>query len=215
MKCEPRHKKAALRVAEGKWLDARIAAEAGVDRSTLWRWMHDPDFATLVEEHKAKLYAAILKRGIADKQLRVAALLDRHQRFAQVIELRAERSTAAIEDDTGLTPGGLPIPDADGTIPEKPKRRVPAEAATGMVVHQTKFSPSGMQIDEWVVDTGTSAEMRNLEKQVAQEMGEWTEKRDVTSNGETLTYADLSALATQSGAADTGSSSGHSEPPSD
>jgi len=180
MKLEARHRRAAMRLADGAWHAERIAAEAGIKRTQLFYWTQDSEFAALVEEQRATLHAGIVKRGIADKQTRIDAEVERHQRLQQVIELRAERGQQELEANTGLTPGGLPDPNG--------KRFIPAEVATGMVVHQVKFSPSGMPIHEWVVDAGTSAEMRNLEKQVAQELGEWTERQDVSSGGAPLHF---------------------------
>lgn len=176
MKLEPKHKKAALRLAEGRWTDTRIAEEAGVARVNLWRWTKDAAFAALVAEHRATLYDAVVKSGIADKQTRVAGQVERHQLFQQIIEARAARGRVQLEAyESGKTPGGLPRPEGEEWAKLD---RVPAEVVTGLIVRQEKSTPFGTTV-EWVVDTGLTAEMRATEKQVAQELGEWTEKSKV------------------------------------
>jgi hypothetical protein len=59
--------------------------------------------------------------------------------------------------------------------------------AAGLLVKTVKGVGSGesFQMVELVeVDTGLLREMREHERQVAQETGQWTEKRDVTSGGQ-------------------------------
>ncbi len=187
MKLDSRHDRAALRLAEGRWIDERIAKEAGISRVALWKWLHVPEFAALVEQQRSLLHGGVIKRGIADKQTRIDGQVDRHQRLQEVIEQRAARGQALLaEQASGLTPGGLPVPEG--------RKPIPAELATGMVVRQEKVTPFG-SVAEFVVDAGTSAEMRALEKQVAQELGEWTEKRELSGKDGGPVQIDLTGLS--------------------
>ena len=55
---------------------------------------------------------------------------------------------------------------------------------TGLLVHRRKVigqGDNGMMVDEYEVDTGLLHELRETERQAAQEMGEWVSKHeDVT-----------------------------------
>jgi hypothetical protein len=97
---------------------------------------------------------SIIKRqGIQLQQNRINGLAERHQLLLQVVE---ERATAMRND----APGG-----STGLLVEK--------------VKETKFGPRY----EYAVDTGLLRELRELEKHIAQELGEWTEKSEVSTSG--------------------------------
>lgn len=145
---------AALLVAQDTQSDEAIAAACGVSKVSLEMWKRRPDFAARVQEHVAAFAEAIRGRGIAERQNRVDALNDRWQRMQRVIEDRA------MEHD-GEAPG----------------------AGTGLLVRQEKLLGTGrhaQRIVEWAVDTGLLNELRQHEKQAAQELGQWSEKREVT-----------------------------------
>lgn len=95
--------------------------------------------------------AAIVARGIADRQNRVDALNDRWERMRRVVDERA----------------------AD------PEMQSVAGGRTGLLVHKLRVVGTGrnaLQVDEYEVDTSLLAEMRATEKQAAQELGQWVEK---------------------------------------
>lgn len=58
---------------------------------------------------------------------------------------------------------------------------------TGLLVRQEKATADGV-IVEYVADVAVTREIRELQKQMAQELGEWTEKRNIEG---TFTLADL------------------------
>lgn len=152
---------AALLAAEDRLTDEQIAEKCGIDRRTLARWKLVPDFASRVAEHRALWREELKRKGIAAKQNRLDALNDRWERLKRVIEER------------GADPGMQGV----------------AGGATGLLVRQVKGIGKGEdfeRVEEYAVDTGLLKEMRDHERQAAQELGEWTEKRDVTSNGEPL-----------------------------
>lgn len=158
----PRREKAALLVAEDQVSDTQIAAEVRIAQRTLERWKKVPEFAARVEEHRAALRAAIVAKGIADKQNRVDALDDRWHRMQRVIEARAEAHQKA--------PGG----------------------ETGLLVRQVKFvrvhhpdgddddGPRYHEVEEYAVDTGLLRELRAHEEQAAKELGQWVDKQETT-----------------------------------
>ena len=55
--------------------------------------------------------------------------------------------------------------------------------------------PRMQLVEEFSVDTGLLAEIRNHERQAAQELGQWTERKDITSAGAALTLLGLQELS--------------------
>lgn len=141
---------AAARVAEDQQTDAQIAAAVGVSAVTLWKWKQRPDFATRVEEHKARWAAEIEQEGIANRQNRVNALNDRWELMQQVIEARAA-------DATMTGPGH----------------------ETGLLVRTYKPGKF-RNVEEYRVDAALLAELRAHELQAARELGQLVEKRELT-----------------------------------
>ena len=64
---------------------------------------------------------------------------------------------------------------------------------TGLIVKQVKPTADGVVV-EYVADVAVTREIRDLQKQMATELGEWTEKRNIEG---TLTLADLAILAVE------------------
>jgi hypothetical protein len=155
---------AAAQLADGKLTDEEIAKKAGITRQGFAKWKSHPEFATRVSEIVKETRQAILSKGIADKVNRVAALDDRWERMKRVI---AERGS-------------------------DPEMQDVAGGKTGLLVHQVKGVGKGEDfqlIDLYAVDAGLLKEMREHEKQTAQELGQWTEQKILLGkDGETLTF---------------------------
>lgn len=158
---------AALRVAEDQQPDTAIARECGVVERTLERWKRHPVFAARVQAHVERLREVALKRGIARREKRVAALDDRWQRMQRVIAARA----------------------AD------PEHAAVAGWQTGLLVRQVKGVGGGddfQLVDQFAVDTGLLRELRAHEEQAAKELGQWVDKQALTdSEGKDLSFVDL------------------------
>lgn len=146
--------KAAQLVADDALTNEQIAASVGVIRQTLDLWKLRPEFQARVASIVAAYADAIKGEGIANVKNRVAAQNDRWERMKAVI---AER---AVSDEMANVPGGK----------------------TGLLVHTYKMAggKEPVVMDEYAVDTGLLSEMRAHEKQSAQELGQWTEKQEVT-----------------------------------
>jgi hypothetical protein len=147
-----------LLVAQDDLADRAIGAACGVTERTIERWKQHPEFAARVQEHRDAWREAIKAKGIAERQNRVDALNDRWHRMQQVIEERAEDAATA---------------------------RV-AGGSTGLIVRDVKGVGKGEDfqlIDIYSVDTGLLKELREHEKQAAQELGEWSEKREISGPG--------------------------------
>ena len=147
--------RAAWMVAEDRLSNEAIAAAVGISRQAIDNWRRHPDFKARVDAHRQAFRHIILTTGIADKARRVEALHDRWQRLHQVIEARA--ADERHRDEPGWT--------------------------TGLLVHQARFDKFGNQIDEYAIDTGLLAELRAHEKQAAQEVGDWVERKEHAGPG--------------------------------
>lgn len=148
----PNSEKAAQLIADGQLSLGQIAEEVGVDRRTLWNWRQIPAFAARVEEHLDEFRDEVLRRGIAVRERRVKALNHRWNQMQALINARAE----AMAD----VPGG----------------------STGLLAHDVKGIGKGAdfeRVDVYLFDAALLRELREHEKQAAQELGQWTEKHEV------------------------------------
>lgn len=142
---------AALLVAEDELTQAEIAVQAGVSPKTIERWKKTKKFAERVAQIEKAVAKRILARGIARRDKRVRALDDRWERMKALL--------AARQADPALR--GIP----GGT--------------TGLIVHDVKGVGKGddfQLIDTYSFDASLVKEMREHEKQAAQEVGQWVEK---------------------------------------
>jgi hypothetical protein len=142
---------AALLVAEDELTDQQIADRLDVSQRTLERWKLKPEFQTAVKAHIDRLQTELSRYSIARKDRRVAEYNERWHLLKQVREARAANPD---------------VPDAQG-------------GRTGLVVRQIELDRDGCEHEVFAVDTGMLAEMRNLEKQAAVEVGQWTERKEL------------------------------------
>ena len=187
--------KAAGLVADARKTEVAIATEAGISERTLRNWKAHPVFAARVDSLVTEAKAAAKALTIANKERRVARLQDRSAKLDQVIAARAEEHATVPGGDTGLLvrePKIVKVYNAEST-----RRRGPSSVAEEDDDDERLTPTGGVQIVyEYRVDTGTLAEMRQIEKQAAQEVGEWIEKVAPTKgDGSDLTLADLLGLA--------------------
>lgn len=163
---------AAMLVAQDTLTDKQIAAECGVVERTLERWKLDPEFRARVQEHRDAFREQIRSEGIANRQNRVDALNDRWGRMRQVIEARAEEHADVPGGDTGLLVRQAKLVKVYETAGAPPADQSDAE---GEVLYSGKRD---VIVYEYAVDTSLLKELREHEKQAAQELGQWTEKQE-------------------------------------
>lgn len=143
---------AAQLLAAGDLELIQIADKVGVTRWTIWNWRQHPDFIARVEQHLEEIRREIRRHGIAVLEQRVKALGDRWKRLERVIQARAEEHRG--------------IPGGD----------------TGLLVRTVKKIGQGDEaerVEEYAVDTALLKELREHEKQAAQELGQWIERTTV------------------------------------
>jgi hypothetical protein len=127
------------------------------------RLLRNADLKARIAEIQAELYAATKRALITERESRIRAYQDRWERMTRVITERA----------------------AD------PKMKGVPGGTTGLLCHTFKMvgsGPAAMLVDEYEVDTGLLREARAHEEQAAKELGQWTEKRELSG---TLRFEDL------------------------
>lgn len=189
---QPRQEQAAQYVAEDKLLDEEIIKRLKIAPRTFYYWKTDAEFMTRVAELREDFRKAVRERGIAILENRVDALNDRWKGLRQTIAERAE-------DLAGEVPGG-----STGLLVRKPLfvkvlEHKAVKATSIADLEDADFIPTRQAelVYEYAVDTGLLTEMRNLEKQAAQELGQWTERSEVHANFDVSNATDeeLEAIA--------------------
>jgi hypothetical protein len=97
----PANEEAAFLLAEDRLSDQHIAKRTGIDRTTLWRWKADAEFAGRVKQLRDQLRQDVFTRGVADKKNRLAALDDKARKIEAVFADRAARAAAEVEKASG------------------------------------------------------------------------------------------------------------------
>lgn len=173
---KPRLRAAEL-VAEDGLTDEEIAAEVKVSRSTLNRWKQHPDFEAKVDEFIAALERAARRRAIARRDKRLAGYDERRRRMLDLIEARSKDPDLARLPGgaTGLVVGRLKAIKLSYDEREMDEAELDGEAPPKQFV----------SIEAWESDFDAALlrELRELEKQAAQDAGQWSEKRELTGDG--------------------------------
>ncbi len=158
---------AASLLAIDELTDEQIAAEVGVSGRALWYWKAHPVFKAEVGRLTHEAAGKVLARGIAKKANRIARLDERWNLMQQV---RIERAAdPAVQD----VPGGK----------------------TGLIVRQVKQIGAGRDaqlVEEYAVDVASLREEREMEKQAAQDVGDWEKRAEAAQAGmERLTIREV------------------------
>jgi hypothetical protein len=143
-------------LAEDRYPDERIAELCEVSRATLARWKADGSFSARVDEITALYSDRALKFGLARRERRLQVLSDVHERVLTLIDERASDASMV------SVPGG----------------------STGLLVRNVKSVGKGegcQIVNEYTVDTSLLRELRAIEEQIAKELGQWTEKQELTT----------------------------------
>jgi hypothetical protein len=147
-------RKAVKYLALGRYSDSKIAAKIGMSRATITRWKRHPEFVEAVDRLINDYRHAVRWQGLAILERRIDRLNRRWDGMHKVIRERAA------SPEMQAVPGGT----------------------TGLLVRTVKGIGSGdafQVVDEYAVDTGLLRELREHEKQAAQELGQWVDRSEV------------------------------------
>jgi hypothetical protein len=185
---------AAELVAQDQLTDDEIATTAGVNRRQLTRWKQHPDFKARVQEHLDTFREKIAAEGVINKQFRLGRLNDLQARLQAVIDARAEEHAEIPGGKTGLLVRTVKL------VKVYNSEERPQDGGDGETLYSAKRD---IQVEEYVVDTATIREIREVLKQAAQETGQWVEKQAQTdADGKTLPLAELMARYVRAHAGD-------------
>lgn len=149
--------RAAWLSAEDALSNERIAEEVGVSRSTLQEWKKMPTFMSAVRDRVQELDESVSQLQFAKRRERIRALEEMAQDYITIRNERAEWFA-------------------------KHAKRIPG-GRTGRIVKQDKVIGTGksaVKTTEYVVDRQTDEGFKATLKQIAQERGEWSEKRELS-----------------------------------
>ena len=160
---------AAQLIADGDLTYQEIAKEVGVDNDTITNWKKKPEFLDRIDKIRADYAQAVRARGIAVREKRVEEANRRHRLLQQVIDERARDP--------------LMVGVAGGR--------------TGLMTRTVKEigkGDSARVVEEFQVDCGLLNELRQIEKQVAQDLGQWSFKAEI-SGGVAVAHTFETAIA--------------------
>lgn len=160
-------------LGEARMNATKAAAMAGyrVPRQSGSECLTNPVIAAEIKAAQDELRA----EGIAAKANRISDYAELRQRLWSVIEDRAkEYGDKGAPDDVM----GRFVLGSDGRV---------IGGASGLVVKKLNVVGGGRSakvIEEHQLDTGLITQLLNVDKQAAQELGEWSEKRQITGPDE-------------------------------
>lgn len=150
-----RREAAAQMLAEDRYSDLKIAGLCGIHLRTLGKWKVRPEFAARVKE-LSDIYAdRALRFGLARKERRLTVLSEMHEKLVTIVEERAK------------DPGMANIPGGN----------------TGLVLRRFKALGKGRDfqvVESYEADTKLLRELRGIQEQIADELGQVIERHEVT-----------------------------------
>lgn len=157
---------AAQLIATGELSERQLAERIGVDRRTLYRWRHHPEFQARVEEELQTIRDALRHQKIGMREQRVAAL---NRRWLALQEIIAERGA---DPRMARAPGGR----------------------TGLLV-RTKKALGARVVEEFQLDGALLRELREIERAAAEELGQRIDRLAVQTDHDEPTMAPGAAEA--------------------
>lgn len=146
-----RKERAAQLLAEDALSVTAIASAIGVVRETIYAWQREPEVAARIEEIKRVLGDLTKRFAVCSKGYRINSLQQRLLRMELLMDARASS------------------PEMEGV----------KGGETGLLVRDVKAVGKGEEfrvVELFRVDTGLLRELREHEKQAAQEAGQWVDK---------------------------------------
>lgn len=146
-----RKEKAAQLLARSELAIEEVAAIVGVRRETIWAWNQESEFAARVALLQQRIKEKLETLLISQRFYRQLSLQDQFLSLQRIKEARAE---------------ALDVPAEQG-------------GESGLLVKRLRMIGSGVNatvVEEHVLDTGFTKEVRETLKQASQEAGQWVEK---------------------------------------
>lgn len=149
--------RAAVLVAEDDISNDEIAATVGIHRDTLYEWKKNEAFAARVKEHLDEIEQAMMRHAISKRHKRIGRLQRILDKIDEVIDERADK-----------------VPASEFAA---------AGSESGLLVAKPVFSHAGDLAYEWKFDAALVREYRALMEQSAKELGQLTDRLEVSGDG--------------------------------
>lgn len=154
----------------------------------------------LIKKRIEELFSEYRLDGPTYKEVRIKQYRQMIQNILNVFATRAKNY-----QKMGVTPFYNPEEDADDAAIQAMKQNawllehVPEESLSGMYIRKISITGGGTRIVEWVFDSAAVKELREHQKQLAIELGDWTENKNIRGDITFTSIRDLAALAEQEG----------------
>lgn len=160
---------AALLLAQGRLTIDHIAEQVGKSPRTIDEWKQLPEMRREIHRHHEAWAQELKEFGIGDQRRRLRDLQDLYDRLWVVIGRRAQSKAMrrAAGGDTGLV-------CREVKKFEQVAEQVPGKDGKPETVLKNKA------VVKFRVDTALIDELREIQKQAAIELGQWTEKRSLS-----------------------------------
>lgn len=183
-KWNPQRLRAANLAAEDRLTDEQIAVDLGVTRRTLANWRDRPEFRLRIERIINEATARAHAEGVMTVAGRVQRYKDRLDALDRIVtERAADPALANVPGGkTGfvyLEPMLVKVYDASGQFTER-------MADLDTPPEQLTSAKRDILVNIAKVDLATMGEMRQIEKQAAQDQGQWSEKHESSQQTEIL-----------------------------
>ncbi len=147
---------------------SQTARDTGIAESTIYFWLRIPEYRQAVDHLYSQRWEALTTVTVANKQRRVDAQILRLEALYRIADERAlhyaknEALRQAIYNKVENDVSNVGIDEYE------------AGTSTGYIVKKTTVTGKSTST-EYAVDTGLLGEIRQLEKQLAIELGQWQE----------------------------------------
>lgn len=145
-----KRRRAAQLVADGRLSHTEIAQQVGISESCLTSWKANAEFALGVESNVEAVRQRLRTQSIQTKQVRLERVSDLFERMWNLIEARS----GDMNDEV-------------------------AGGSTGLLAREVRSVGEELHY-QYKFDAALTREIRETMKQMAIELGEWTEKRELS-----------------------------------
>ena len=169
-------------LAEDRLTDAVIAKRVGVSSSRLYEWKRHPDFSSKVQLLTTDLIERARRRGLARLDRRIDRYTKRAKQFDMIVSDRAN-------DMKGEVPGGR-----SGFLVRTPKRVLVTTTTVNIDsdgIDREEVETTTEERYEYPFDAALAREMRELEKLIAQEVGDFTDRVEHSGKVESVVIREI------------------------
>ncbi len=151
-------------LADGRYTQKEVAQMIGTSPSILKGWQRNPVFQNQLDNNINEYKDRILSTTIAQKHYRIKSLQDRHELLNRIISQRQKQVDPTSQF---YNPEFAHLPGLD----------------TGLVLPSLTSTKVGMHdyllTHEAKIDNALLTEFRSIEKQAAEETGQWSETHNI------------------------------------